>query len=185
MVRRSLLARPTSHKWSSQCQIPESQWLCFPYWLRRCPDQKYRKKTAPRLAERVVSPWQGCGCPGEPLQRLPRHRAAQDREASTCESLHVLLICAFDDLNNFSVIHMGDAVGKFEDARIVRDHDDRPIGTLRNSSQHFHRAAPSLVIEVAGRFVANNQLGFVHQGTGDRHALLLAAAQLPWKSVQT
>src|SRR5262249_57715329 len=39
----------------------------------------------------------------------------------------------------------------------------------------------SLVIEIAGRFVAYDQRRIMDQGAGDRHALLLAAAQLGWQ----
>src|SRR5262249_4955481 len=146
-------------------------------WPRRCRDQKCTKRTAPRLAERVVSPWKGCGCPGEPWQRLPRHRAAQEREASTCESLQVLLISAFDDFDDFSVIHPRDAVGKFENARIVSDHDECPVRAFGNAAQEFHHAAAGCVVKIAGRLITNDQFWVMCQRSRDCHPLLFATTK--------
>ena len=39
------------------------------------------------------------------------------------------------------------------------------------------------LIQIAGRFVGENQLRAVDQRTGDAHALLLAAGKLPWQMV--
>src|ERR1700682_3857451 len=40
------------------------------------------------------------------------------------------------------------------------------------------------MVEVAGRLVADDQFRFMYQCTGNRHALLLAAAELPRKRVE-
>ena len=41
------------------------------------------------------------------------------------------------------------------------------------------RLARILMVEIAGRFVGQHELGFVGQGAGDGHALLLAGGELP------
>src|ERR1700681_3469350 len=76
-------------------------------------------------------------------------------------------------------------IGKLEDASVVGDYDECPVGAFRHASQDLHHAAPGLMVEVAGRLVADDQFRFMYQCTGNRHALLLAAAELPRKRVKT
>src|SRR3977135_157850 len=91
----------------------------------------------------------------------------------------MLLIVATDDFDDLSVIHAGDSIGKFENPRIVSDHDERSVGSPGYTSQELHHAAAGHVIEVACRLVANDQLRFMYQRTRNRHALLLATPGLP------
>jgi len=85
---------------------------------------------------------------------------------------------ARDDVDNSAVVHVGDAVAKPEDAGIVGDDNESPVGVPRHIPQEPHHAEPGLVIEAAGRFVTEDKLGVVHQGAGNRHALLLTDAEL-------
>src|SRR5579859_1715939 len=85
---------------------------------------------------------------------------------------------AISDLDNPSVVHVGDAVSKIEDAWVVRNDDEGPVRASCGASKQFHHTTPSLVIEIACRLVANDQLRFMYQRTRDGHALLLAAAEL-------
>src|SRR5713101_4138141 len=92
--------------------------------------------------------------------------------------IRALLIFAINDLDNLAVIHVCDTIRKLEDAWIVGDHNQCPIRAFRYAAQNIHHAAPGLMIQVACRFVAYNQLRVVHQRAGDGHALLLATAEL-------
>jgi hypothetical protein len=96
----------------------------------------------------------------------------------------MLLIVATDDFDDLSVIHARDSIGKFENPRIVSDHDERSVGSPGYTSQELHHAAAGHVIEVACRLVANDQLRFMYQRARNRHALLLATAELPRKRVK-
>src|ERR1700736_22400 len=64
------------------------------------------------------------------------------------------------------------------------DHDKRPVGTLSHAAKNLHHAAPGLVIKVAGGLVADDQFRFMYKCTGNRHALLLAAAEFARKRVK-
>ncbi len=83
-----------------------------------------------------------------------------------------------NDLNDLPVIHARNAIGKIEDTCVVGDDNEGSVRTLRNASQDLHHAAPGLVIQIAGRLVANDELRAVHQRTCDCHALLLPTAKL-------
>ena len=61
--------------------------------------------------------------------------------------------------------------------RRVRDHDDGRA-FLVELAQHPHHFFAVGGVEVAGRFVGQDQLGLGDQRAGDRDALLLAARQL-------
>src|SRR6516162_3672656 len=103
-----------------------------------------------RLVERLV--WSGCrgGLWQQPRPHLPTPSA----EPCTCESLQALRFSSVDDLNNPPVIHPRDAIGKLEDAGIMRDHDQRPVGTPGHVSEDLHHHIPCFPIEVTGRLVA-------------------------------
>ncbi len=66
----------------------------------------------------------------------------------------------------------------------MSNHDERPVRAFGNIPQELHHAAAGYVVEVACRLVANDQLRLMHQRARDRHALLLATAQLPRKRVK-
>jgi hypothetical protein len=83
-----------------------------------------------------------------------------------------------DDLNNAPVVHARYAVGEVQDACIVRDADYRPVDTPHDIPQEPHHAQPRLMIKAAGRLVADHQRGIMHYGSGNRHALLLADAEM-------
>jgi len=53
------------------------------------------------------------------------------------------------------------------------------------AAKHFHHRYSGVVIEVAGRLVANDQLRVVDKSTRNRHTLLLAATQLARQSICT
>src|SRR3982074_3022655 len=76
------------------------------------------------------------------------------------------------------------AIGKLEDSWIVSDHDKRAVGAFRHCPQNVHHAASSLMVKVTGRLIADDEFRFMYQCTGNRHALLLATAQLARKRVQ-
>jgi hypothetical protein len=92
--------------------------------------------------------------------------------------LQGLLIFVIHDLDDFAVVHVCDTIGELENAWIVGDYNECPVGAFRYATQSLHHAAPSLMIQIACRLVAYNQLRVVHQRARDCHALLLATAEL-------
>ena len=55
--------------------------------------------------------------------------------------------------------------------------NDRPFGTAQ-SAQDLHHVGRVLAVEGAGRFVGQQDLGFGHQSSSQRHPLLFATRQL-------
>jgi hypothetical protein len=92
--------------------------------------------------------------------------------------LRALLTVASDDLDDLAVIHVCDTICELKNAWIVSDHNQCPVRAFRYAPQNIHHAAPGFMIQVACRFIANNQLWVVHQRARDGHALLLATAEL-------
>gem|GEM_PF-5824103 len=80
------------------------------------------------------------------------------------------------DIDNFSVIHMRNAVGEFKDARIMRDNQHRALRGARDTPQNIHHLLSGGVIEIAGWLVTNNEFRFMDKRPGNGHALLLATA---------
>ena len=83
-------------------------------------------------------------------------------------------IHAAHELNDPSVIHTRDTIGKLEDPSIVGDYDHGAVRILRNGAHSRHDLVPGFVIEATRRFVADYQLRITHQRASDRHPLLLA-----------
>jgi hypothetical protein len=73
---------------------------------------------------------------------------------------------------------------------VVGDHQDRRAAVVRHLSEQLHHASAAHAVERGGRLVRQDQRRLVRQGSGDGHALLLAAAEhlgvrvLPARDVQ-
>ena len=78
---------------------------------------------------------------------------------------------------------MRNTISESEDARVVRDDNERPVMFLTRAAEHFHYSGTSIVVEVAGRFVANDQLRVMDQGARDGNPLLLTTTQLIRQSI--
>src|SRR5262245_48417715 len=76
-----------------------------------------------------------------------------------------------------AVLHEGHAVGILEDSVVMRDDDDAAIGFRGDAAEDFHHFGSVLTVERGGWFVADDQLRFMHKGSSNRHALLLAAGK--------
>ncbi len=74
------------------------------------------------------------------------------------------------------------AVSQARDDRIVGDHDDGP-----SLSMKFAQLAQNDFfiqrVEVAGRFICQDNRGIVYQRPGNAHALLFSAGKLRWQMV--
>ena len=80
--------------------------------------------------------------------------------------------------HNPAILHLDHAPGRSRHLVIVRDQDDcHPLLTIELPEQ-LHHLGTALAIQVARRLVGQNQTGLVDQGTRNRHALLLATAEL-------
>src|SRR5262249_15573147 len=98
--------------------------------------------------------------------------------AGTCQSLQTPPVFSLDHLNDLAVVHSGDAIGKLENTCVVGDDNECPVGALRNAAQYSYYASPRLMIQIARRFVADDELRVVNQCPSNSHALLLSAAKL-------
>src|SRR5262249_30498180 len=78
-----------------------------------------------------------------------------------------------------SVEHLGHAVPETEHARIVRDEDHAPVRSHRDAFQDLEPPRARLAVEVRRRLVAHDEPRPPDQRARDRHALLLAAGELP------
>ena len=79
-----------------------------------------------------------------------------------------------------TVAHLDDALTGSGCLRIVRDHYDRLIKSIVQLAKHLQNQFRVFRIEIAGRFVSQDNGRPVHDGARQRHALLLAARKLEW-----
>src|SRR5882724_6309552 len=80
-----------------------------------------------------------------------------------------------------TIFDVHDAIGERQDTRIV-GYDQHPAGlVLGDLGEQGHDGLTVLSVERAGRFVRKNRRCIPHDGPRDRHALLLAAAELNGK----
>ena len=64
------------------------------------------------------------------------------------------------------------------------DQHDGSSGVAGEVEQAVHHLRARMRIEIAGRFVGQQNIGIIHQGPGDRRALLFAAGEFGWTVVQ-
>ena len=87
-------------------------------------------------------------------------------------------LCVARVRDHLPVAHGQYAVGIGADVGLVGDDDDGDALLAIEPRQRFHDFVRVAGVEVAGRFVGEQQAGRVDQGARDRHALLLAAREL-------
>ena len=86
----------------------------------------------------------------------------------------VFVLRVADDL---AVAHDDDAFAIGRDVEFVRDHDERDAAVVEFLKQ-AHDLDAGARVEIAGRFVGQQQFGRVDQGAGNGNALLLSAGKL-------
>ena len=84
-------------------------------------------------------------------------------------------MCLLADLDDFPIVHAGDAVGVGENPAVVSDDDDGAVWRARDLAEKFQHDLAVAGIQRGGRFVADHQRRFVDERAGDGDALLLAA----------
>src|SRR5215472_1158109 len=89
----------------------------------------------------------------------------------------MVLVPAVCHVDYLPVVHMRNAIGELKDARVMRDDDECPVMHLACATQHVHHCEPGIVIEVAGRFVADDQPRVMDEGARNCDTLLFTAAQ--------
>ena len=82
-----------------------------------------------------------------------------------------------DHAADATVLHLGDAIGKTEDAVVVRHDDHAAFGGAGEVADQLHDVGAGVLIEGRGRLVANQEGRLVDQRAGDRDALLLTAGE--------
>src|SRR4051794_37447279 len=80
-------------------------------------------------------------------------------------------------LKDPAVEHVDDPAGEIRVGWRVSDHDDRRA-FLVELAKHAHHLLAVSGVEIAGRLVGEDQLGFADQRPSHRDALLLPARQL-------
>ena len=74
-----------------------------------------------------------------------------------------------------TVAHLDDPLTGSGCLRIVCDHYDCLIKSIIQLAKHLQNQFRVFRIEISGRFVGQDDRGPVHDGAGQRHALLLTA----------
>ena len=126
---------------------------------------------APPPAVRRARPRGFAAALGEALAEIVGLQVALDAGARLRRALVVGAVA--DDL---AVAHLDDALGAGGDVAVVGDQDHHVALAGLVEQRHDFRAA--VAVEGAGGFVGEDDMAAVHQRTGDRHPLLLAAGQL-------
>jgi hypothetical protein len=82
-----------------------------------------------------------------------------------------------------SVVHVGDDVSEVEDSVVMGDDYHGAVRVHRRGREKFHDGFARGVIQSRRRFVADDQVGFMDECSGEGHALLLAAGKLARKEL--
>ena len=77
-----------------------------------------------------------------------------------------------------AIIHAEDAVGKFENAGIVGDDDERTLLCESDLFEHLHHLMSCFMVEGRGWLIADNQFGPVDCAAGDSNPLLLSTRHM-------
>ncbi len=85
-------------------------------------------------------------------------------------------VCQFAD--NLPIFEKDDSIRIRGGAGVVRDHDDRGVEGFAGIAQEFEDFCAGFGVEVARRFVGEDDFRFVDEGAGDGDPLLLATGEL-------
>lgn len=80
-------------------------------------------------------------------------------------------------LHHFAVGEADDTVGSLGDLLAVGDDDEGLAHLVAESEQDIEDGVAGFLIEVAGRFVGEDEVGLVHEGAGDGDTLAFAAGE--------
>src|SRR5262249_23551799 len=136
----------TSRRSPRRCPTPACQFRCFQCWTRPYQRPRHKSRTAPWLAERRAGQPKGSGCLELPCLWKERSRLSLIRGIRTCRSLQTFPVFDTNDLDDSTVVHACDTIGKLENACIVGDDDKCSVRALRDASQYLHYATTGLVI---------------------------------------
>ena len=85
---------------------------------------------------------------------------------------------SWSGLSDQAVSHFDHAIGSLSHFGVMGHHDDRPFGLSSHGFENVQKLGPGLLIEVACRFVGEQDGRVVDERPGDRDALALAAREL-------
>ena len=83
-----------------------------------------------------------------------------------------------EGLDDPAILEMVDMIGKVDDPRIVGHDDQRRMGPLDQVVEQRHDLDPILCIQIACRFIADDELRAMDHSSCDGNALLLASREL-------
>lgn len=86
--------------------------------------------------------------------------------------------------NNDSVTKTYYALRSCSESWIVSDQNYGATSLPIQRLQQFHNALSCCLVEIAGGFIGKENSRFIHESSGQRHALLLTTAELLWQVVQ-
>lgn len=78
-------------------------------------------------------------------------------------------------VHDSSILNLNDVIGQRGDVLIVSDDDQGDLSFLMNGFEQFDNLAAGLRVEIAGRFVSQNDFRIGDEGATDGGALLLAS----------
>ena len=84
-----------------------------------------------------------------------------------------------DVVHQLALVEVQDPAGALGGQGVVGDHDDRLVELAVELLEQLEDLAGAGAVEVAGGLVGDEQVGVGHDRPRDRHALLLAARELP------
>jgi len=82
------------------------------------------------------------------------------------------------DLDDFTIVHAGDAVGVVKNAVVMSDDQNGSILATGDVLEEFHDDMAVFRIERRGGFIADDELRLMDEGAGDGDTLLLTAREL-------
>src|SRR6267143_2499193 len=122
-----------------------------------------------------------------PIRRGNRFRPAQPRTARDVPVTRIRSVRSVsmdpsarrgsDGLQDHAVTHHDHPLRLVADRGVVGDDDESEALLLVQPLHQSDDVPRGLRVQVTGRFVREHDVGFVHEGPGDRDPLLLAAAQ--------
>ena len=81
------------------------------------------------------------------------------------------------DIDDFAIVHAGDAIGVRKDAVVMGDDDHGAVGSACDIAEKFEHDFAVVGVKGGGGFVADDEWGFVDECAGDGNALLLTAGE--------
>ena len=82
------------------------------------------------------------------------------------------------NIRDATIVHVDDPIPEAEDSVVMGHDNHRPVWLQSHAAQQLHHRLTRMSIQCGGRFITDQQPGFVDQGSSDRNPLLLSSGKL-------